>query len=463
MPPVLDPSKSKVDGLAFLGLSLTRKSAKGHPGSETHQTAFDLNEVLDREYEHLFSTNDDGWLVGGGEPGPPDSYKLAAKDTAHVELMRIGTYRKDWGGVPVEEIVGAFESGSIMIPQIEVVPTAVVANPDMPPELEIRFDMEEETPATTPQHPLPINWQLRFVHNQLFRHFEFPSRFCPGAFHSTILRKAEFRSPQHREQYFDMCQKAVDEWKKDGPKPLVPPSPIDSEKIVCVKSGTDESSPEYQSGLWLFTDRQNITHFFEPNFLPPYDTPEKRQLIADVLKEEWDEKTLSWKPSNIQIPTAVVEAAAIETAAVTPLEEKQKDAEAEEDKTDAEEEPATEAPTEEDATTEKKVIAETIEDEPSTESPAGELPENEEDASTERESAVKTPIITVTRQPVEPPAPKAREVDPSSAPEEKKQDDVDDDYDDRLSLMLQSKPCGDCGVSELFNNLMNVKSVQETE
>lgn len=67
-PPVLDPTKSKVDGLAFLGLSLSRRSEQGHPDSITHQTAFDFNEVIDRDYTHIFSTNDDGWLVGGGEP-----------------------------------------------------------------------------------------------------------------------------------------------------------------------------------------------------------------------------------------------------------------------------------------------------------------------------------------------------------------------------------------------------------
>ena len=102
---MLDPHKSKVDGLAFLGLSLSRKSSLGHPDSITHQEAFDLNEVQDREYEYIFSTNDDGWLVGGGEPGPPSSYKLAAKDTAHVELLRIGTYRPDWGGVLESDII----------------------------------------------------------------------------------------------------------------------------------------------------------------------------------------------------------------------------------------------------------------------------------------------------------------------------------------------------------------------
>ena len=188
-----------MDGLAFLGLSLTRASPQGHPDSITHQTAFDLNDVLDREYNYLFSTNDDGWLVGGGEPGPPTSYKLAAKDSSHVEIMRIGTYRPEWGGVAEKDIVEAIQSGKILIPQIEVLPTAVVANGDLPPELEIRFDMEPSVPDfENLDAPLPINWSLRFIHNQLFNNFQFPSRFCPGAFHSTILRKAEFRSEEVR-------------------------------------------------------------------------------------------------------------------------------------------------------------------------------------------------------------------------------------------------------------------------
>ena len=143
MPPVLDPSKSKVDGLVFLGISLARKNdSVGHPESNTYQTSFDFNEVQDRDYKYIFSTNDDGWLVGGGEPGVPKSYKLPAPDSAHVEIMRIGTYHKKWGGIPVEEIVQAFQQAKILIPEITVVPTAVCENDDLPPELEIRFDME---------------------------------------------------------------------------------------------------------------------------------------------------------------------------------------------------------------------------------------------------------------------------------------------------------------------------------
>lgn len=113
--------------------------------------------------------------------------------------MRIGTYNPEWGGVSQKDIIYAIESGKILIPQIEVLPTSVVANPDTPPELEIRFDMDPPYPPDVDDDddiPLPVNWQLRFIHNQLFKYFQFPSRFCPGAFHSTILRKAEFRSHQ---------------------------------------------------------------------------------------------------------------------------------------------------------------------------------------------------------------------------------------------------------------------------
>jgi hypothetical protein len=55
------------------------------------------------------------------------------------------------------------------------------------------------------------------------------------------------------------------------------------------------STDDCHSGIWLFTDRENITHFFKPNFLG-YDTVENRRIIFDVLKEEWDEKSLSFKP-----------------------------------------------------------------------------------------------------------------------------------------------------------------------
>lgn len=312
MPPVVDAANTKVDGLAFLGLSFTRSSKVGNPDSITHQTAFDFNEVLDRNYDYLASTNDDGWLAGGGEPGPPRSYKLAAKDSSHVEIMRIGTYEKNWGGVPEQEIIDAIETGKILIPQIEVVPTAVVANRDLPPELEIRFDMDPLVAIGSDlDEPLPVNWALRFIHNQLFKYFNFPSRFCPGAFHSTIVRKAEFRSLEKRDAYFQKCDAVIKKWREAGPKPLNEGGwDINGEPLL------DTNEDELNSGIWLFADRENITHYFKPNFLPPYDTPEKRNMILDVLDEEWDENALAWRhvSSNVEKALGIMRARKAENA-----------------------------------------------------------------------------------------------------------------------------------------------------
>ena len=303
MPPVLDPTKSKVDGLAFLGLSLARSSDVGHPDSVTHQTAFDFNDIQDRDYEFLFSTNDDGWLVGGGEP--PHSYKLPAPDSAHVEIMRIGTFRPEWGGLDRDQLLAALQAGDILIPHIQVVPTAVVANADVPPELEIRFDMDYEVGSSEDNFvnddddQLPLNWQLRFLHNQLFRKFQLPSRFCPGAHHSTIVRKAEFRNPEQRAAYFQKCDQIVEHWIHQGVQPLQWDPANDTpgiQRLCCHdEDGEPVNDPNYQSGLYLFTDRVHITHHFAPNFLPPY-TPEKRRIIYKFLKEQWDEATLSWQP-----------------------------------------------------------------------------------------------------------------------------------------------------------------------
>jgi hypothetical protein len=67
------------------------------------------------------------------------------------------------------------------------------------------------------------------------------------------------------------------------------------QKVETTKDLVAVAPKDCHSGIWLFTDRENITHFFKPNFLPPYDTPEKKKIILDLLREEWDEKTLSWK------------------------------------------------------------------------------------------------------------------------------------------------------------------------
>ena len=93
LPPFLHRIKWPLtdSGLALIGLCLTRRSEEGHSQSMTMQTAFDFNEVQDITYKYIATTNDDdGWLLGGGEPS--DSPKLPAKDSAHIEIMRLGAF-----------------------------------------------------------------------------------------------------------------------------------------------------------------------------------------------------------------------------------------------------------------------------------------------------------------------------------------------------------------------------------
>jgi hypothetical protein len=183
-PPVLNSSRNRVDGLSFLGLSLSRfTEGVGNINSESRQTSFDFNALLDRQYRHVASTNDDGWLVGGGED---DSLKLPNLDSAHCEIMRIGNFDESLGGLSMEKIQRMMMDGSILIPEVRVVPTRVVPNGNSPPEVEVRFDMKIDKSTSC---DLWSNWQLKFIHNQLFEKLHFPSRFCPGPFHMTIARK----------------------------------------------------------------------------------------------------------------------------------------------------------------------------------------------------------------------------------------------------------------------------------
>lgn len=85
------------------------------------------------------------------------------------------------------------------------------------------------------------------------------------------------------------CDKVVQRWRAQGPQPLNTGGwDVDGKPLP-------DPTPQYTSGLWLFVDRHHISHFFPPNFFPPYDTPEKRNIIFEFLQEEWDEATMSWK------------------------------------------------------------------------------------------------------------------------------------------------------------------------
>ena len=299
----LRPEQTRVDGLAFLGLSLTRNAPDqplSHPETISRQTQFDFNALQDRSYEFFAGTSDDGWLAGGGESG--ESFTLEDRDSAHIELTRVGSFTNgisgssSWGGVPLEVLTDILTNGTIKIPHIAITPTSVrgsgfTGDTLPPPEVEVRFDVEPHT--TLPINEWP-NWALLFVHNQIFTHLNFPARFCPGPFHMTYVRHAQFRNQSAMNAYFEGASKTVEEWHKRGPVTLTPESDPTAKGFVSAPLGEELRKPH---GLYLFKTRAEPLRYFAPNWDGPYDTPEKQAVIHDVLRRIWDPATLTWGKS----------------------------------------------------------------------------------------------------------------------------------------------------------------------
>jgi hypothetical protein len=259
-------------------------------------------------------------FVGGGENG--DSYKLENADSAHIEICRVGSFNEDWGGVSLPFLERIMTDGTIKIPLMAVLPTGIIETSHVPPEVEVRFDFKnikanrddeirkilsrdsskmDETRSESAHFENLANWQLRFVHNQLFHCLQNSNRFCPGAHHMTFVRKATWKHENAKTEYFKNCSVILEEWEKDGPKLLqsVIPDAFDGNGTVsgAILSPICEELV-HPHGVYLFKDRKTIIKYFKPNFLPPYNTDEKVEIIRNVLKEKWDEKNLVWVAEN---------------------------------------------------------------------------------------------------------------------------------------------------------------------
>ena len=106
-----EPRRGDAHGLVFIGLSLTRNHLSqtplvgtSNPGSISRQTQFDLNLLTDRDWQYACETNDDGWLVGGGEGEDSPPWMMPNPDSAHVEVIHIGNGEPSKGGLSEAEI-----------------------------------------------------------------------------------------------------------------------------------------------------------------------------------------------------------------------------------------------------------------------------------------------------------------------------------------------------------------------
>jgi len=304
-----------------IGLSLSRRSSSGHPDTVTRQTAFDFNELQDREYKYVSSTDSSGWKAGGGErggndgesdasfgedhngkaisaignsfksPGTPSghNHKVAAPDTVHIPIIHIDA------GSPqaIDTIVSALARGEIFIPHMAIIPEALSVNGVSPPDLVVRFGTERNDDMPPDEWP---NWCLEFMHNQLYEYFHnMGARWMKRPFSITLAKKVRWKTVKHMNRYFSHAERVIDAWREKGPQYLDP-------QLAYIEGGATPEEVARPHGIYLL--RNGVpTNYFAPNFNPPYTTKMTRSLLFNVLGKSWDKKRRGW--SSMPIPKLI--------------------------------------------------------------------------------------------------------------------------------------------------------------
>jgi len=303
-----------------LGLSLSRRSSSlGHPDTVTRQTAFDFNELQDREYKYVSSTDSSGWRAGGGErggesevffgeegngfapgnnssglksPGTPNgehNHKVAAPDTVHIPIIHIDADSPQ----AVDAIISALARGEIFIPHMAIIPEALSVNGVSPPDLVVRFGTERNEDLPPDEWP---NWCLEFMHNQLYEYFSgMGARWMKRPFSITLAKKVRWKTVKHMNRYFSHAERVIDAWREKGPQYLDP-------QLAYIEGGATPEEVARPHGIYLL--RNGVpTNYFAPNFNPPYTTKMTRSLLFNVLGKSWDKKRREW--SSMPIPKLI--------------------------------------------------------------------------------------------------------------------------------------------------------------
>ncbi|KAL7461453.1 hypothetical protein ACHAXS_001873 [Conticribra weissflogii] len=305
-----------------IGLCLSRRhETLGHPGTVTRQTAFDFNELQDRNYKYVSSTDRGGWLAGGGERGDIISGRdgvFSAMDCDHADSIAAsksedsdGQGGKFFGGrsktpasdkvhIPiisidadstatVDAIISSIAAGDVFIPHMSILPEALSVSGTSPPDLVVRFGCEKNDDVNPEEWP---NWCLEFLHNQLYDCFaSMGAKWTKRPFQITLARKVRWKTVKHMNKYFSQSEQVINSWREKGPQYLQPPFSNGS-------SGATHEEITHPHGIYLL--RNGVpTNYFAPNFNPPYTTKMTRSLIRNVINKSWDAKRRDWRTDPV--------------------------------------------------------------------------------------------------------------------------------------------------------------------
>jgi hypothetical protein len=282
-----------------IGLSMSRRHAGvGNDATVTRQSAFDFNELQDRDYKYVSSTDATGWRAGGGEAGGPvvaleaqvsgdegnndaaQESKMAAPDLVHIPIIHLDCP----DAATVDQVINALASGEIFIPHMTVLPEALSVSTGTPPDLVVRFGCERNDDLPADEWP---NWCLEFMHNQLYEYF-----YAAGAkwnkrpFSITLAKKVRWKTVKHMNRYFAHAERVIESWREAGPQCLDP-------QLSYIQGGATPEEVAKPHGIYLLRNG-HPTNYFAPNFEPPYTTKMTRSLLSNVLGKSWDKKRREW-------------------------------------------------------------------------------------------------------------------------------------------------------------------------
>jgi len=142
-----------------IGLCLSRRSSVGNNDTITRQTAFDFNELQDREYNYVSSTDANGWRAGGGEPGGASAScsgcKSVAPDVVHIPIIQIDAE----SAKAIDNIIAVLARGEVFIPHMAMIPEALASRVS---HLQTLWSVSEpnETKISLPTSGLTGAWNL---------------------------------------------------------------------------------------------------------------------------------------------------------------------------------------------------------------------------------------------------------------------------------------------------------------
>eukprot|EP00574_Skeletonema_japonicum_P002783 CAMPEP_0201714002 /NCGR_PEP_ID=MMETSP0593-20130828/639_1 /ASSEMBLY_ACC=CAM_ASM_000672 /TAXON_ID=267983 /ORGANISM="Skeletonema japonicum, Strain CCMP2506" /LENGTH=714 /DNA_ID=CAMNT_0048203223 /DNA_START=46 /DNA_END=2190 /DNA_ORIENTATION=- len=288
--PSVGSSSAGAGHTVVIGLCLSRRSGIGHADTVTRQSEFDFNELQDRDYKYVSSTDEQGWLAGGGERRDPYSkvseeevgdgtkHKIPAADTVHIPIIQINAASIS----VVNEIVSALARGEIFIPHMSIMPETLTVKGKSPPDLVVSFGCERNDDVNPEDWS---NWCLEFLHNQLYEYFEpLGAVWSKRPFQITLARKVKWKTIKHMNKYFARSEDVINSWREKGPQYLTP------QKDAL---GVTHEEVVRSHGIYLIRNGE-ATNYFPPNFEPPYTTNVTRSLIKNVVNKSWDSKHRDW-------------------------------------------------------------------------------------------------------------------------------------------------------------------------